>query len=71
MKKQNKKLQNTKSIGEKLKIDVICKISNFNMLTAKHLVQASCTELTLKGSRTFTYIAKMGSGVVTKAEQTS
>ena len=26
---------------------VICKISNFNMWTAKHLVQASCTELTL------------------------
>ena len=27
---------------------VICKISNFNMWTAKHLVQAFCTELTLK-----------------------
>ena len=26
---------------------VICKISNFNMLTAKHLAQACCTELTL------------------------
>ena len=26
---------------------VICKISNFNMWTAKHLTQASCTELTL------------------------
>ena len=26
---------------------VICKISNFNMWTTKHLVQASCTELTL------------------------
>ena len=26
---------------------VICKISNFNMWTAKHLAQASCTELTL------------------------
>ena len=26
---------------------VVCKISNFNMWTAKHLVQASCTELTL------------------------
>ena len=26
---------------------VICKISNFNVLTAKHLAQASCTELTL------------------------
>ena len=27
---------------------VVCKISNFNMWTAKHLAQASCTELTLK-----------------------
>ena len=27
---------------------VICKISNFNMWTPKHLAQASCTELTLK-----------------------
>ena len=26
---------------------VICKISNFNMWTAKHLALASCTELTL------------------------
>jgi len=26
---------------------VICKISNFNMWTAKHLAQVSCTELTL------------------------
>ena len=26
---------------------VICKISNFNMWTAKHLAQASCTELSL------------------------
>ena len=26
---------------------VICKISNFNMWTAKHLAQASCIELTL------------------------
>ena len=26
---------------------VICKISNFNMRTAKHLAQASCTDLTL------------------------
>ena len=57
MKKQNKKHQNAKSIGEKLKttglmffvsfFHVICKISNFNMWTAKHLMQASCTELTL------------------------
>ena len=27
---------------------MICKISKFNMWTAKHLVQASCTELTLQ-----------------------
>ena len=27
---------------------VVCKISNFNMWTTKHLVQVSCTELTLK-----------------------
>ena len=26
---------------------MVCKISNFNMWTARHLVQASCTELTL------------------------
>ena len=52
--KQNKKLQNTKSIDEKLKtkspmffvwcFHVICKVSNFNMWTAKHLAQASCTD---------------------------
>ena len=57
MKKQKKKHQNAKSIGEKLKtkvwcslfhfFHVICKISNSNMWTAKHLAQASCTELTL------------------------
>ena len=29
---------------------VVCKISNFNMWTAKHLVHASCTELTLSSS---------------------
>ena len=27
--------------------DVVCKISNFDMWTAKHLAQASCTDLTL------------------------
>ena len=59
MKKQNKKHQNTRFIDEKLKtkslmffvsffFHVICKISNFNMWTSKHLAQASCTELTLK-----------------------
>ena len=57
-KKQNKKHQNARSIDEKLQTKslmffvsffyVICKISNFNMWTAKHLVQASCTELTLR-----------------------
>ena len=34
---------------------VICKISNFNMWTAKHLAQASCTELTLLNPRHFTF----------------
>ena len=57
MKKQSKKHQNAESIGEKLKnkglmsfvsfFHVFCKISNFHMWTVKHLVQASCTELTL------------------------
>ena len=61
MKKQNKKPQNAKSIGEKLKtkslmffvsfFHVIRKISNSNMWTEKHLAQASCTELTLLESR--------------------
>ena len=56
MKEQNKKHQNAKYIGKKLKtkglmffvsfFHVICKIS-FNMWIAKHLAQASCTELTL------------------------
>ena len=57
MKKQNKKHPNARFIDEKLKtkslvffvsfFHVICKISNFNMSTAKHLAQASFTELTL------------------------
>ena len=55
MKKQNKKHQNARTIGEKRKTDVlwlvffcvICKISNFNTWTAKHFSQASCTEFTL------------------------
>ena len=57
MKKQNKKHQNARSIDEKLKtkslmffasfFHVICKISNFDMWTTKHLVQASFNELTL------------------------
>ena len=56
MKKQTKN-KNAKSIDEKLKtkglmffvsfFHVICKISNFNILTAKHLALASCTELAL------------------------
>ena len=55
---RNKKHQNAIFIGEKLKtksmmfslfhfFNVICKISNFDMWAAKHLGQASCTELTL------------------------
>ena len=57
IKKQIKKHQKDNSIGEKLKtkglmffdsfLHVICKTSNFNIWTAKHLAQASCTELTL------------------------
>ena len=57
MKKQNKKCQNVRFNDEKLKtkslmflvsfFHVFCKISNFNMWTAKYLAQASCTELTL------------------------
>ena len=57
MKKQNKKHQNAKYSGEKVKtkgliflfhfFHVICKISYFDMWTTKHLAQASCTELTL------------------------
>ena len=30
---------------------VICRISNFNMWATKHLVQASCTELTLQNKK--------------------
>ena len=59
MRKQNKKHLNTRSMAEKLKTKrvwcslfhfshVIWKISNYNMWTAKHLAQASCTELSLK-----------------------
>ena len=36
---------------------VICKISNLNMWTAKHLARASCTELTLK-QLIFGYLVK-------------
>ena len=55
------KYQNAKSSGDKLKTKgssslfyffyVICKIPNFDMWTAEHLVQASCTELSLLISR--------------------
>ena len=57
MKKQKEKHQNAKSIGEKLQtilgvwcplFHVIWDVSNFDMWTGKHLVQASRTELTLK-----------------------
>ena len=57
MKKQNNNHQNARFIDEKLKtkslmffvhfFHVICKISNSNKGTAKHLEQASCTDLTL------------------------
>ena len=57
MKKQNKKRQNANSISEKLKrkglmffalffFHVICKISNFDKGTIKHLAKASSTEMT-------------------------
>ena len=56
-KTKNQKHKNAKSFGKKLKtkslmffvsfFHIICKISNFNLWTAKHLAQASCTELTL------------------------
>ena len=58
IKKQNKKYQNAKSIGEKLKTKSLVffvsffscdlRISNFDTWSTKHLAQASCTELTLK-----------------------
>ena len=61
MKKQNKKHKNAKSIGENWKLrvcysffHVIYKISN-NMWTAKHLAQASFTELTLHINATSTW----------------
>ena len=48
MNKQNKKHQNARFIDEKLKTkSMIFFVSNFNMCTAKHLAQASSTELTL------------------------
>ena len=57
-KKQNENHQNARFIDEKLETkvwysllqfsNVICKISNSNMWTTKHLAQASWTELTLR-----------------------
>ena len=38
---------------------VICKISNFNLWTAKHLAQASCTELTLPLLRVNSFSSKI------------
>ena len=54
-KTNNIKLLNRLVKNEKLRVwcslfhffHVICKVSNFNMWTVKHLAQASCTELTL------------------------
>ena len=37
----------------------ICKISNFNLWTAKHLAQASCTELTLPLLRVNSFSSKI------------
>ena len=58
-----------KSIGEKLKTKgllffvsffyVICKISNFDMWTTKHLAQASYTELTLFLVEFFLFITEI------------
>ena len=58
---QNKKQKNIKMLDLLIKnwkvrvwcssfqiFHMICKISNFNMWTAKHLVKASCTEFTLQ-----------------------
>ena len=41
-------VKNWKLIVFALFFDVICKISNFNMWTGKHLAQASCTEMTFR-----------------------
>ena len=38
---------------------VVCKVSNFNKWTAKHLAQASCTELTLSWNQKITWCWKM------------
>ena len=63
MKKQNKTVKILDLLMKKRKLrvwcylfhffHVICKISNFNMWTAKHLAKASCTELTLLGMYNF------------------
>ena len=57
MKKQNNKTSKYYIYWWKLKtkglmffVHAICKIPNFNLWTAKHLAQASCTELTLENT---------------------
>ena len=44
---------------------VVCKISNFDMWTAKHLAQASCTELTLPTLVTDSIEKRKGQAVMT------
>ena len=46
---------------------VVCKISNFNMWTAKHLTQASCTEVSLQSQ--FFNLAKMSQSYYSLFEQ--
>ena len=48
---------------------VICKISNFNMWTAKHLAQASCTELTLFKAFLNNVIEKMKNLIISNVKQ--
>ena len=44
---KNQKIYWWKTFCHMISACVICKISNFNMWTAEHLAQASCTEFTL------------------------
>ena len=74
-------IQKARSIDDKLKLrvwpslfHVICKISNFNMWTAKHLAQASCPELTLHFTWNITILSQIyttGSLLVHVADMTS
>ena len=41
---------------------VVCKISNFKMWTAKHLAQASCSELTLRKNSQITIFLSIEEG---------